>query len=96
MAYRLSCESPFALDILVTHFMVTRLHKLDPRNQFWIQTKWIRVYKVRVYRTVPSRKFRCGSLLPVFCLRYLVTFHLMCVNIIISSILVAEWPPFGK
>ena len=25
-----------------------------------------------------------------------MTFHLTCVYIIFSSVLVAEWPPFGK
>ena len=25
-----------------------------------------------------------------------MTFHLTCVHIIFSSVLVAEWPPFGK
>ena len=25
-----------------------------------------------------------------------MTFHLMCVHIIFSSVLVVEWPPFGK
>ena len=25
-----------------------------------------------------------------------VTFHLMCVQIIVSSVLVVEWPSFGK
>ena len=28
--------------------------------------------------------------------RVSVTFQLMCVHIIFSSVLVAEWPPFGK
>ena len=28
--------------------------------------------------------------------RVSATFHLTCVHIILSSILVAEWPPFGK
>ena len=28
--------------------------------------------------------------------RVLLTFHLMCVHIIFSSVLVAEWPHFGK
>ena len=38
----------------------------------------------------------CGSLLPVFGVRVSVTFHLTCVNIIFSSVWVAEWPPFVK
>ena len=38
----------------------------------------------------------CGSLLPVLVLRVLVTVHVMCDHIIFSSVLVAEWPPFGK
>ena len=46
--------------------------------------------------TVPRRKFCCGSLLPVFGVRVSVTFHLMLVHIIFSSVSVAEWPPFGK
>ena len=25
-----------------------------------------------------------------------MTFHLMCVHLIFSSVSVAEWPPFGK
>ena len=25
-----------------------------------------------------------------------MTFHFMCVHIILSSVSVAEWPPFGK
>ena len=33
--------------------------------------------------TVPRRKFCCGSLLPVFGARVLVTFHLKCVHIIL-------------
>ena len=32
----------------------------------------------------------------VFGVRVLVTFHLMCVHIIFSSVWVAEWQPFGK
>ena len=35
-----------------------------------------------------------GSLLPVFCVRVSVTFHLTCVHIIFSSVSVAEWSPF--
>ena len=35
-------------------------------------------------------------MLPVFGVRVLVTFHLMCVNVIFSSVLVAEWPSFGN
>ena len=31
-----------------------------------------------------------------FGVRVSVTFHLMCVHIIFSSVSVAEWPPFGK
>ena len=31
-----------------------------------------------------------------FGVRVSVTFHLMCVNIIFSSVSVAEWPPIGK
>ena len=31
-----------------------------------------------------------------FGVRVLVTFHLTCVHIISSLVLVAEWPPFGK
>ena len=38
----------------------------------------------------------CGSLLPVFGVSVSVTFHLTCVNIIFSSVWVAEWPPFVK
>ena len=33
--------------------------------------------------TVPRREFCCGSLLPVFGVRFLVTFHLTCVHIIL-------------
>ena len=32
----------------------------------------------------------------LFGVRVSVTFHLMCVRIIFSSVSVAEWPPFGK
>ena len=32
-------------------------------------------------------------MLPVFGVRVSVTFHLMCVHIIFSSISVTEWPP---
>ena len=39
--------------------------------------------------TVPRRQFCCGSLLPVFGVRVSVTFHLMCVHIIFSSVSVA-------
>ena len=39
---------------------------------------------------VPRRLLCCGSLLPVFGVRVSVTFHLMCVHIIFSSVLVAE------
>ena len=48
--------------------------------------------------TVPRRKFCCDSLLPIFGVRVsvTVTFHIMCVHIIFSSVSVAEWPPFGK
>ena len=35
-------------------------------------------------------------LLPVFSVRVSVTFHLMFVDIIFSSVWVAEWSPFGK
>ena len=42
------------------------------------------------------RQFCCGSLLPVFGVIEMVTFHRMFVHIIFSSVLVAEWPPFGK
>ena len=38
----------------------------------------------------------CGSLLPVFGVKVSVTFHLMCVQIIFSSVSVAKWPSFGK
>ena len=31
-----------------------------------------------------------------FGVRVSVTFHFMCVHIIFSSVLVTEWPPFGK
>ena len=31
-----------------------------------------------------------------FGVRFPLTFHLMCVHIICSSVLVAEWPYFGK
>ena len=37
-----------------------------------------------------------GSLLHVFAVRVSVTFHLMCVHNMLSSVRVAEWPPFGK
>ena len=30
------------------------------------------------------------------CCLFLVSFHLMCVHTIFSSVLVAEWPYFGK
>ena len=40
--------------------------------------------------------FCCGSLLPVFGVRVSVRFHLMFVHISFSSVLGAEWPPFGK
>ena len=36
------------------------------------------------------------SLLPVFGVRVLVTFHLMCFHIIFSWVSVAELQPFGK
>ena len=35
-------------------------------------------------------------LLPVFGMRFAVTFHLTCVHIILSSVRVAEWQPFVK
>ena len=35
-------------------------------------------------------------MLPVFGVGVSVTFHFMFVNIISSSVLVVEWPPFGK
>ena len=31
-----------------------------------------------------------------FCVTVSVTFHLTCVHIVLSSVLVTEWPPFGK
>ena len=34
--------------------------------------------------------------MPVYGVRVPLTFHLMCVHIIFSSVLVAEWPYFGK
>ena len=46
--------------------------------------------------TVPRRQFCCGFLLPVFVVRVSVTFHLMLVHIILSSVWDTEWPPFGK
>ena len=46
--------------------------------------------------SVPRRQFCCVSLLAVFGVRVSVTFHLMCVYIIFSSVSFAEWPPFGK
>ena len=44
--------------------------------------------------TVLRRYLCCGSLLPVFGVRFSVTFHLTCVHIIFSSVLVSEWPTF--
>ena len=45
--------------------------------------------------TDPMRWFCCGSLLPVFVGgRVLVSFHHTCFHIILSSVSVAEWPPF--
>ena len=42
-------------------------------------------------------KFCCGSLLPVFSVRFSLTFHLMFVHqYYFSSVWVAEWQPFGK
>ena len=35
-------------------------------------------------------------MLLVFGVRVSVTFQFTCVHIIYSSVLVAEWPPFGK
>ena len=35
-------------------------------------------------------------MLPVFGVRVSVTFYLMCVHYTFNSVLVAEWPPFGK
>ena len=46
--------------------------------------------------TVPRPEFCGGSLLPVLGVRVSVTFDLMCVYIIFSSVSVVEWPPFGK
>ena len=46
--------------------------------------------------TVSRRKFCCGSRLPDFGVRVSVTLHHNCVHIIFSSVLVAEWPPFGQ
>ena len=37
-----------------------------------------------------------GSVLLVFGGRISVAFHLLCVRVILSSVWVAEWPPFGK
>ena len=34
--------------------------------------------------------------MPVFGVRVSVTFHLMCVHFIFSSVSVAEWPPFWE
>ena len=51
---------------------------------------------VKAPQTGLKRLLYCGSLLPVFFVRVSVTFHLMCVHIIFSSVSVAEWPPFGK
>ena len=45
---------------------------------------------------VLRRQFGCGSLLPVFGVRVSVTFHLMCVHIIFSSVSVSGCPTFGK
>ena len=45
---------------------------------------------------VNSQKFCFGSLLPVFGVRVLVTFHLKCVHINFCSVSVAEWSTFGK
>ena len=44
--------------------------------------------------TVPMRLF-C-SLLPVFGVRVSVTFHLICVHIIFSSVWVAKWPSAAR
>ena len=35
-------------------------------------------------------------MLPILDVRVSVTFYLICVHIIFSSVSVAEWPPFGK
>ena len=45
---------------------------------------------------VPRQWFCCSSLLPSFGVGVSVTFHLMFVNIIFSSVWVAEWPAFVK
>ena len=55
------------------------------------------VLALRLFITDRSRAVVCcGSLLPVLGVRGSVTFHLMCVHIMLSSVWVAEWPPFGK
>ena len=38
----------------------------------------------------------CVVLCYLFLVSVLVTFHLTCIHIILSLVLVAEWPPFGK
>ena len=40
--------------------------------------------------------FESGSCVVVLCVRISVTFHLMFVRIVFSSVWVAEWPPFGN
>ena len=55
---------------------------------------------VKVSPVIHYLLFLGGSFVVVLCclfyVRVFVTFHLMCVHIIFSSVSVAEWPPFGK
>ena len=59
--------------------------------QFSSVTLKERAMKSRKKHTVIS-----STPLPVFGVRVSMTFHLMCVHIIFSSVSIAEWPPFGK
>ena len=57
---------------------------------------------VRLYHTEMALKMFLKSQVLLwfsvacFGVRVSLTFHLMCFHIIFSSVLVAEWPPFGK
>ena len=45
--------------------------------------------------TIPRQLYCCGSLLPFLGVRFSVTFHLACVYVSFSLVLIAEWPPLG-
>ena len=54
------------------------------------------VFVIKILNIIDRSKAVVLLQFSVFGVRVPVTFHLTCVHIILSSVWVAEWPPFGK